>query len=1379
MDSRDFTNLYSLHKTLRFELKPFGGTEKIVRKIFNDELKLADEIKRDKELAETYKKVKTYIDCMHRNIIDDVLGEEAFFDKTELEKLQQKLQKSEEEKETDNKEDIFSKAREKIAKKLRKKVDEQKLFEKELLNSFKGAEESSLARWINTADEKYMRTSNEEKINKEDAIKYARAMKGWFTYFAGFNENRKNIYEADGRAGAIATRIMDDNFKTFAQNIENYEKIRYEHPELEKYINNLLKGENIFELDYFNKCLTQEQIDIYNEKLGSIAKRQGVMQDKGINQTINEYMQKLNQESKNGKINIDIFVKLKKQILGISRTRSFRLELLEKNEDVINAIKKRYENLTTLQNASVDRGGTQHLFDIGRIEENKSLIEKIKSFLAQLDNEKYNFEHIYLNKKSLNNLSKKVFEKSGYIEQALTKYYENSGKGDKILSAKEYSIKEVDNAIKEYLENDKSDENKDIRARFAARKESVIVDYFKNPKIVVEEEYDYTTKTLFDEINRRRDNIRYILDESCTKDLKEEKQEGGDAEKIKSLLDALLELNYIFSPFIVKNKKLDKDAEFYNELEELSEELFDVEILDLYNQTRNYITQRPYSVEKFKLNFKNSQLLKGFSRNEEEVKCGVFLRRKDEYFLAIINTENKKLFKNKAIYSKDGEFEKMTMSYIDRKTLLGKGFGQHEMSYSNQTFDCKIKEYKNYLSENSIDIKEIDEWIDNEKNKNGKDDIKILNQIVSHLKENNCEHLLGGVKKLEDSPHTEVIDRVKEYLRKNYLEEYPELSEIIDKKFVSRKEFKSSVEETVEKLYKIRFDENERISEKKILELTTYVDNEDPKIYLFKIHNKDFSKGSKGKNKNLHTLYWNMLFDKRNLKDVVFKLDGQAEVFYREASITDEKKMVVHKNKALRKFEKDGNPVPTSRIEKINRYLNGKKVELDAEEKRLYEENCTDLKGKTIIKDKRFTEDKVFFHCPITINFKPKESQKINDMVLEYLYKREEIKIVGIDRGERNLIYVYILATKNGEIAEAKCDQASLNVIKLNDIKDGFYRRIDYHNLLSDREKDRNEARKNWQTIENIKNLKEGYLSLAVRKILDFIIENGALNGIIVMEDLNYGFKDSRARIEKQVYQKFENMLIKKLQYAVLSKKDDESDLSAPGSILNGYQLVKEDVPAYQDRIKQNGVIFYVPADYTSKIDPVTGFVNLLNTKYTNMKEAKEFFEKFDKIWFDGHYFRFEFCYKNFKNLRVDSQKLPEIKWTICSHDLSPRFMLKFNGGKPHRKEINNVNEKLKSIFSRSNINYESGHCIRDQIKNIKEEELKELLKYFSLLVSLRHTGYTDNKKNLDLIVSSVDDGNSKFFAPTIKKKQNICQRTPTQTAHTISPSKAYGCCVS
>lgn len=60
--------------------------------------------------------------------------------------------------------------------------------------------------------------------------------------------------------------------------------------------------------------------------------------------------------------------------------------------------------------------------------------------------------------------------------------------------------------------------------------------------------------------------------------------------------------------------------------------------------------------------------------------------------------------------------------------------------------------------------------------------------------------------------------------------------------------------------------------------------DEEGKIYLFQIYNKDFAENSTGK-ENLHTMYFKNIFSEENLKDIIIKLNGQAELFYRRASV--------------------------------------------------------------------------------------------------------------------------------------------------------------------------------------------------------------------------------------------------------------------------------------------------------------------------------------------------------------------------------------------------------------------------------------------------------------------------------------------------------------
>lgn len=119
-------------------------------------------------------------------------------------------------------------------------------------------------------------------------------------------------------------------------------------------------------------------------------------------------------------------------------------------------------------------------------------------------------------------------------------------------------------------------------------------------------------------------------------------------------------------------------------------------------------------------------------------------------------------------------------------------------------------------------------------------------------------------------------------------------------------------------------------------------------------------------------------------------------------------------------------------------------------------------------------------------------------------------------------------------------------------------------------------------------------------------------NAIVVLEDLNTGFMRDRQKVEKQVYQKFEKMLIDKLNYYV----DKKAEATEVGGSLNALQLTNQFV-SFQKLGKQSGFLYYVPAWNTSKIDPVTGFVSLFNTKYENQEKAIAFFKKFDAIRFN------------------------------------------------------------------------------------------------------------------------------------------------------------------
>ncbi|HPD78334.1 MAG TPA: type V CRISPR-associated protein Cpf1, partial [Spirochaetota bacterium] len=73
---QDFINLYPLQKTLRFELRPVGKTL--------ENIKIAEILEHDEDLAAKYKIVKNIIDRFHRKHIDEALSLANFKDNISL-----------------------------------------------------------------------------------------------------------------------------------------------------------------------------------------------------------------------------------------------------------------------------------------------------------------------------------------------------------------------------------------------------------------------------------------------------------------------------------------------------------------------------------------------------------------------------------------------------------------------------------------------------------------------------------------------------------------------------------------------------------------------------------------------------------------------------------------------------------------------------------------------------------------------------------------------------------------------------------------------------------------------------------------------------------------------------------------------------------------------------------------------------------------------------------------------------------------------------------------------------------------------------------------------------------------------------------------------
>lgn len=769
----------------------------------------------------------------------------------------------------------------------------------------------------------------------------------------------------------------------------------------------------------------------------------------------------------------------------------------------------------------------------------------------------------------------------------------------------------------------------------------------------------------------------------------------GDAiTKLKALLDAMKELEGFVRLFTGSGKEPDRDELFYGEF---SKHLESLDYLDsVYNKTRNYLTRKPYKTEKIKLMFDTAELLSGWDVNREEANKGIILRKDGFYYIGIMDKKDNKAFRDLKGDDNADSYEKLFYKQVT-------GFARYIPK-------CSVgrTEVKKHFAENSDDY-----YLKNEHYDKPFKISKEIYELYSTEYEGKKKFQKDYLRKTGDSEGYEEALKTWISFCMDFLSSYDSCKMFDFSGIPPVTEYKSSDEfynELDMRSYKIWF---ENVS-------TAYINSlvSEGRLYLFKIYNKDFSPYSKGK-PNLHTMYWKALFSKENMQSNVYKLNGGAEVFYRKKSILDDQRIIHYA----------GVPVDN-------------KNELS--------DKIQSIFGYDIIKNKRYTMDKFQFHVPMTMYCTATGRSHINSEMRKAIKNTEDMHIIGIDRGERHLLYVTVIDLQ-GNIKE----QYSLN--EIINIYNGHTYRTNYRSLLDKREKERLDARLQWKSIESIKELKDGYMSQAVHVITQLMLK---YNAIVVMEDLNYGFKRGRQKVEKQVYQKFEKALIDKLNYLV----DKSIPENEPAGLFRAMQLT-EKFTSFKEIGKQNGAVFYVDAWNTSKIDPTTGFVNLLNVKYESMTKSIAFIEKLKDIRLCdddneyGRYFKISFDYNDFTG-KVAGTKT---NWTICSY--GTRISHKHNKDGYWEDEEINLTDEFMSLFKKYNIDVEGD--IKFQILS---QESKEFFKSFMWLLKMTlqiRNSETNGEK--DYMISPVKNKEGRFFNTNEVKDGTLPENADANGAYNIA----------
>ena len=175
-------------------------------------------------------------------------------------------------------------------------------------------------------------------------------------------------------------------------------------------------------------------------------------------------------------------------------------------------------------------------------------------------------------------------------------------------------------------------------------------------------------------------------------------------------------------------------------------------------------------------------------------------------------------------------------------------------------------------------------------------------------------------------------------------------------------------------------------------------------------------------------------------------------------------------------------------------------------------------------------------------------------------------------------------------------------------------------------------------------------------------------------------------------------------------------------------------------RSHQCGCLFYIPAWNTSKIDPVTGFVNLLDTRYDTREKARLFFSKFQRISFNNEkgWFEFTFDYNDFTT-KADGTRT---QWTLCTYGERIRTFRNPQKNNQWDNERIVLTDEFKRIFDEKGIDILSN--LKDAICNQRDAKFfKDLLGLMKLLLQMRNS-ITNSEE--DYLLSPVADEKGHFF---------------------------------
>lgn len=644
-DFNQFTNLYSLSKTLRFSLEP-EPKEKTLENlgfIKKENVWVLDEknslLGQDKERADDYKKVKGLIDDYIKDFIEKSLShlELNKEDLENFEKLYKKKGKNEEERICFD--EIKAKLRGQIADYLKNDPCYPSILKeskgkgkgkgKKVVDHSSNASTNPSVPEVNKKKEKGKSKKEDNEtfffehlynFVEEDDRRYIDKFKKFTTYFRGFNENRKNLFTEEAQATAIAYRLVHDNLPKFIDNMQCFEAFKaaglsHKLPELHASLGvepGVGTIDEMFRLDYYSRLLTQSHIDIYNAVIG------GKTTDKEKIQGLNELVNLYNQQQTDRSMRLPLFKPLFKQILSDRGSLSWLPEQFGSDNEVLESIEACYIALeytfSSLKQLLKELGS----YNLSQVYVDYAMLPPVSQQIAD------DWSAIYraLDAAFMRENPKKEEETDPEYEERRQKYFKNKDA---------CSIAEVDAALETQKETlDKQEEALEKQNPDAPH---ALVGYFS--RLGEGRKEGKAQDDLFARIAARHEEVEPLLAAPYPKE-KNLAQDKESVEKLKNLLDAVKALQHFVAPLAATAEQPDKDERFYGQLMPLWLSLG--QITPLYNKVRDYLTRKPYSVEKIKLNFECPTLMGGWAADDKgylQYKTLIF-RKAGIYYLGII-----------------------------------------------------------------------------------------------------------------------------------------------------------------------------------------------------------------------------------------------------------------------------------------------------------------------------------------------------------------------------------------------------------------------------------------------------------------------------------------------------------------------------------------------------------------------------------------------------------------------------------------------------------------------------------------------------------------------------------------------------------------------